>query len=194
MTSNQQRTLKLAQTALLAALCYIGFQFFRFDIPVGTEKTAIHFGNTFCVLAALLLGGVRGGLAGSIGMGLADLTSSYVTDAPKTIILKFCIGLIVGFVAHKIAKISEGHSKSYVLKWSLLSSGAGMLFNVFADPIFGFFYKRYLFGLDVNIATIAAKLTAMTTFVNALTSVLIATMLYCAVRPALEKAGLYRTV
>ena len=33
---------KLALAALFAALSYIGFQVFRFDIPVGTEKTAFH--------------------------------------------------------------------------------------------------------------------------------------------------------
>jgi uncharacterized membrane protein len=68
----------------LAALCYIGFTFFKIDIPVGPEKTAFHFGNVFCVLAALLIGGYWGGLAGAVGMTLADLTTSYVTSAPKT--------------------------------------------------------------------------------------------------------------
>ena len=48
---------KLAIAGLMAALCYIGFAFFKIDIPVGTEKTAFHFGNVFCVLAALLIGG-----------------------------------------------------------------------------------------------------------------------------------------
>lgn len=47
----------------LAALCYIGFSFFKIDIPVGTEKTAFHLGNVFCVLAALFLGGLWGGMA-----------------------------------------------------------------------------------------------------------------------------------
>ena len=38
---------RLAMAGLLAALCYIGFAFFKIDIPVGTEKTAFHFGNVF---------------------------------------------------------------------------------------------------------------------------------------------------
>ena len=64
---------KLSLLSLMAALCYIGFTFFKIDIPLGNQTTAIHFGNTFCVLAALMLGGVEGGLAGSIGMGIGDL-------------------------------------------------------------------------------------------------------------------------
>ena len=64
---------KFSATALLGALCYIGFMFLKINIPTPGGTTAIHFGNTFCVLAALLIGGVEGGIAGAIGMGLADL-------------------------------------------------------------------------------------------------------------------------
>ena len=39
---------RLAQAGLLAALCYIGFAFFKIDIPVGPEKASFHFGNVFC--------------------------------------------------------------------------------------------------------------------------------------------------
>ena len=139
-------TLKLSQAALMAALCYIGFQFLRFDIPVGTERTAIHFGNAFCVLAALLVGGVYGGLAGAVGMTIADLTSGYATSAPKTFILKLCIGLIVGFIAHLIVKLSKEHSKRYIAIWTIIAAVSGMAFNLIADPIVGYFYKRYILG------------------------------------------------
>ena len=44
------KTRKVVFAALMAALCYIGFSFFRIDIPVGSEKTAFHLGNVFCVL------------------------------------------------------------------------------------------------------------------------------------------------
>lgn len=189
--NKNETTKRLAQAALMAALCYIGFQYFRFDIPVGTEKTAIHFGNTFCVLGALLLGGIWGGLAGAVGMTIADLTSGYATYAPKTFLLKLCIGLIVGLVAHKVAKISKENSKAYVLKWTLISSIGGMVFNVIADPVIGYFYKRYLLGLQADLAETLAKLTAATTFVNAITSVAIATLLYIALRPGLIKADLF---
>lgn len=185
-------TLTLAQAALLTALCYIGFQFFRFDIPVGTEKTAIHFGNTFCVLAALLLGGVWGGLSGAIGMTFADLTSGYVTSAPKTFILKLCIGLVVGLVAHKLAKLSQEHKTPYVFRWTLLASICGMGFNMVADPVLGYFYKTYVLGIPQDVAAIWAKIGAMTTLVNAITSVIIATILYTALRPALQKADLFQ--
>lgn len=40
LTSSEQIA-RLAQAALFAALAYIGFQVFRFDIPVGTEKDRV---------------------------------------------------------------------------------------------------------------------------------------------------------
>ena len=65
---------KITVTGLMAALCYVAFTYIKIPIPVpGGDTTALHIGNAFCVLAALLLGGVYGGLAGSLGMTIADL-------------------------------------------------------------------------------------------------------------------------
>lgn len=181
---------KLAQAGLMAALCYIGFAFLKIDIPVGPEKTAFHFGNVFCVLGALLLGGFWGGLAGAVGMTIGDLTTAYVTSAPKTFVLKLCIGLIVGFVAHVLFKISKRHSKKYTTVATIVSCSAGMIFNIFADPIAGYFYKTYLLGVPQDISKALAKVAALTTSVNAVTAVVFASIIYLALRPALKKAGL----
>lgn len=188
------RVKTVTQAALLAALCYIGFQYFKIPIPVGTEKTALHIGNTFCVLAALLLGGLWGGLAGSIGMTIADLTSDYVTSAPKTLLLKLCIGLIVGFVAHTIFHISKEHNKKKILRIAIISSTCGMAFNVIADPLIGYFYKRYVLNIPADVASIWAKIGATTTLVNAIAAVIVAVILYTALRPALLSSNLLREV
>lgn len=183
------RTLTMA--AMFAALCYIGFTFFKIDIPVGTEKTAFHLGNVFCVLAALFLGGFWGGMAGAVGMTIADLTTAYVTSAPKTFILKLCIGLIAGLVAHKVFKINqEGHSKRYTTVATIVSCIAGMGFNVIADPLVGYFYKMYIMGVPQEAATIWAKMGAVTTLVNAVVAVIAASILYAAIRPALKRANM----
>lgn len=185
---------KLAQAGLLAALCYIGFAFFKIDIPVGPEKTAFHLGNVFCVLAALLLGGYWGGLAGAIGMTIADLTTAYVTSAPKTFLLKLCIGLIVGLVAHKIFHLSKEHSVKYVTGVTILASACGMAFNVVADPLVGYFYKMYLLGVPQDISKALAKISTLTTGVNAIVAVICASVFYLALRPALKKAGLFHEI
>lgn len=185
---------RLAMAGLLAALCYIGFAFFKIDIPVGTEKTAFHFGNVFCVLAALLLGGYWGGLAGAVGLTIADLTTAYVTSAPKTFLLKLCIGLIVGFVAHKIFKLDQNHDAKYVTKVTILASACGMGFNIIADPLVGYFYKTYLLGVPQDLAANLAKINLGVTSVNAVLAVILASLFYFALRPALKKSGLFVNV
>ena len=182
---------QLALAGLFAALCYIGFTFCKIDIPVGTEKTAFHLGNVFCVLAALLLGGFWGGMAGAVGMTIADLTTAYVTSAPKTFVLKLCIGLIAGFVAHRVFKINAERERKVPLAVSVyLSCVAGMAFNIVADPVVGYFYKTYVLGVPQKAAAIWAKIGAITTCVNAVVAVIVAGTLYLALRPALKRSHL----
>ena len=178
-------TLTLA--AMMAALCYVAFAFFKIDIPVGTEKTAFHLGNTFCVLASLFLGGLWGGLSGAVGMTIGDFFGGYVTSAPKTFLLKLGIGLVTGLIAHKVLKIDEEKDWKKVTWKSAVAASCGMAFNVVAEPLFGYVYKRYLFGLEQNIASTLAKIGAGTTLVNAVIAVIAATVFYLALRPVLTR-------
>ena len=186
---------KLTVTGLMAALCYVGF-YIQIPVPVpGGDTVAVHIGNAFCVLAALLLGGVYGGLAGSLGMTIADLLNPvYVTSAPKTFILKFLIGLIAGFVAHRIAHISKDHPKKYVFKWSLIASVCSLGFNVIADPIFGYFYKNYFLGVPSPAAKIMSTWAGGVTAINAVVGTIVVVIVYNALRPILKKAGLFTSV
>ena len=192
MKTKNQTVMKLAQTALLAALCFVSFTFLQIKIPMpGGDATSLHIGNAFCVLGALLLGGWYGGLAGAIGMTIADLMDPiYIVGAPKTFFLKLCIGLIVGLVAHRIAKINDSTDKKYVFKWSLIASIAGLGFNVIADPIVGYFYKQYILGQPQKMAEVLAKWSAATTLVNAVVSVILVACIYNALRPVLLRSGL----
>ncbi|WP_455104493.1 ECF transporter S component [Peptostreptococcus sp.] len=183
---------KLTQSAILAALCFVTFTYLQIKIPVpGGDATSIHFGNVFLVLAALLIGGVYGGLAGAIGMTIADIMDPvYILVAPKTFVLKLCIGLIVGLFAHKIGRINHTNDSQKVFRYALSGSIIGMAFNVFADPIVGYFYKIYVLGQPADVASVLAKFSAGATFFNAITTVVIAMLLYTALRPILIKANL----
>ena len=192
MEKSNLRMKKLLQTALMAALCFVSFTFIQIKIPLpGGDASSIHIGNAFCVLASLLLGGWYGGLAGAIGMTFADILDPvYIVVAPKTFVLKLCIGLITGFVAHNIAKISESNDKKYICKWSIIASVCGLAFNVVFDPVVGYFYKQYILGQPQEAASILAKLSAATTFINAVVSVILVGILYNVLRPMLNKSGL----
>lgn len=190
MKTQNSTITKLAETALLAALCYVAFTFLQIKIPVpGGDATSIHIGNAFCVLGALLLGGWYGGIAGAVGMTIADIMDPvYILVAPKTFVLKLCIGLITGLVAHKVAKINENTDRKYVFKWSVLASVAGLAFNVVADPIVGYFYKQYILGQPQKLAEALAKMSAAATLFNAVVSVILVAIIYNALRPALIRS------
>ncbi len=184
--SSLTNTQTIAYVGAFAALCYIGFQFLRIDIPVGTERTAFHFGNVFLMVASLLLGGIPGGLAGAIGMTIADLTSGYVTSAIPTFFLKFGIGLVAGGVAGKL-KLAEETNNASIRKKALLALTAGALFNLIADPIVRYFYKLYIYGIPGDLAQKLAALGSLTTLVNGLLSIWVGAMLYLALRRTLER-------
>ena len=69
-------------------------------------------------MTALLLDGVSGGLAGAIGLALADILAGDPGYAVTTFVLKFIIGITCGAVAHKVFKLRDldRHSKGYLLK------------------------------------------------------------------------------
>ncbi|WP_373730738.1 ECF transporter S component [Bacteroides heparinolyticus] len=182
---------KMALTGVFAALSYVVFTFLQIKIPLpGGDATSIHLGNAVCVLGALLLGGPLGGLGGALGMTIGDLLDPvYIIYAPKTFVLKFCIGLITGFVAHRIGKISTEADKNKVFKWTLIAAVSGLLFNVIFDPLVGYFYKVLIIGKPAADVTLAWNIAATST--NAVTSTIVSVLVYMALRPALKKSGLF---
>lgn len=186
------KILRVVIIGLMAGLCYISFMFLQIKIPTPGGFTSFHLGNTFCVLAALLLGGLPGGIAGAIGMGLADLFDpTYVIVAPKTIILKIGIGLVSGLMAHKVFHIQHLQGKKL---WHavILSASAGMLFNVIGEPIFSYFYTSWVLGAPSDAAKALASWNAVTTLVNAILAVGISSTIYIMLYPRLTHHGLLK--
>lgn len=185
------KTLKITMIGIMAALAYISFTFLQIKIPTPGGFTSFHLGNTFCVLAALLMGGLPGGIAGAIGMGIGDILDPiYVTYAPRTIILKLGIGLIAGFVAHKVLHITKKETKKDIFIAAMLASSVALVFNIIFDPIFGYFYNRFLLGISVNASSILAGWSTITTAVNAIISVICVSVLYTAIFPRLKSSNL----
>ena len=181
--------LKLIQAGLMAALCYVGYAVFP---AISASGTKVHIGNAFVVIAAYLLGGLYGGLAGAVGLSIADITGGYVASAPRTFITKLVIGLIVGFVAHRFGKISENHRQSHIFKWAAISAVCGLGFNCIFEPSLKYVWYTLLFPNPDKAASAIKALLAITTYttiINAVINSVIAVVLYMAVRPALKKAG-----
>lgn len=190
MTQNRQSAYKVALVGMLAALSYVIFTFGQIKITLpGGDATSIHLGNAVCVLGALLCGGLLGGLGGAIGMTLGDLFDPvYVVYAPKTFICKLCIGLITGFVAHRLGKIDRTEDKKHILRFTAAAAAAGLLFNVIADPLIGYYYKLLIIGKPAAELTLAWNIAS--TSINAVCSFIASVLIYTALRPAIRKAGI----
>ncbi len=186
-----EKLMKIVFTGVFAALSYVVFTFLQIKITLpGGDATSFHLGNAICVLGALLLGGFYGGLGGAIGMTIGDLLDPiYIIYAPKTFILKLCIGLITGLLAHNIGKITEKTDKKEIFKWVTIASIGGLLFNVIFDPLLGYFYKILIVGKPA--AEVALAWNIGTTSVNAVLSAFISIIVYMALRPALLKSGMF---
>ena len=185
------RIYKLALTGLFAALSYVVFTFLQIKITFpGGDATSIHLGNAVCVLGALILGGFYGGLGGALGMTIGDLFDPiYVVYAPKTFLLKLCIGLITGLVAHKIGRINESSDKGHVLCFVVAASVCGLLFNVIFDPLVGYYYKLAILGKPAAELVLAWNVAS--TSINAVTSAIAAVAIYMPLRSTLIRAGLF---
>ena len=180
---------ELALTGVMAALSLVAYLFFRIPFYGGSS---FHLGNTFTALTALLLDGVSGGLAGAIGLALADVVAGDPGYAITTFILKFIIGLVCGAVSHKVIHLRTfptGSKFKYVAAVTA-SAFSGLLVNVFTDPFIGYFRNLYIFGQPAEFVSVVTKIASGVTLVNSLLSTVCAVVLYIALRPALEKAHL----
>lgn len=187
---NNSKTYQLALAALFAALSYAVFTFLQIKIPVGADMTSIHLGNAVVVLGAFIIGGPLGGIAGAIGMSIGDLLDPvYAPLVPKTLFCKLLIGLITGFVAHRIGGITKTDDPKHILRWTIIAAACGLIFNMFADPIIGYWYKILILGKPA--ADLSLKINFVATTINAVVSLVVSVAVYAALRPALKKAGFF---
>jgi len=175
-------TKELALTGVMAALSLVAYLFFRVPFYGGSS---FHLGNTFTALTALLLDGVSGGLAGAIGLALADILAGDPGYAITTFVLKFIIGITCGAVAHKAFKLREldKHSSGYLVK-VIVAAASGLLLNVFTDPFLGYFRNVYIFGQEYTVAQALTKIAGGVTFVNSVASTVCVVVLYLLQKPA----------
>lgn len=180
---------KISMIGVMAGLSFVAYEFFRIPFAGGSS---FHLGNTFTALTALLLDGVSGGLAGAVGLALADVLAGDPGYAFTTFILKFIIGVVCGATAHRLLHLrrsKENGGAAYIARVTA-AAFSGLFVNVFADPLVGYFRDRYIFGQTVEVASILVKVTGGVTLVNSLLSTVCAVVLYLALEPALQRAHL----
>ena len=173
-----------AVVVMMAALCFVG-TFLNIPISVGIGNTMIHFGNALGLIDALLLGGVKGGLAGGIGMGLYDLTSPvFMMYSPFTFIQKFAMGFLCGIIAFG----KKGEPRSF--RKNLLGALAGILANIFFAQLNALIVDSLIMGQNWQAVLAAGGTKLIVNLINAVLAVVIALVFYPPIEKALKKSKL----
>lgn len=177
---------RLAVVGMLAAMVFI-FTYIGIDIPSPLGKAKVHMGNVMCLLSGLLFGGVPGGLAAGIGSGLFDLMDpAWAPEFWITAINKFTMAFVAGALAKKLPL------SRHMNYWLAGVAGAVSycVLYVSKNILSGHFIKGFAWDVAV-LETLTVKLPV--TLINALIAVVCSVLLAEALRPALKRAGLFRS-
>ena len=172
---------KIVFIAILAALVFV-VTFFRFPL-MGSK---VHFANAICLLSGLLMGALPGGLAAGLGSMLYDVFF-YPSDL-VTYLITFVSKFAMAWVCGKIAFASDRDAKRHA--WNIAACVIGAWTYVALYMLKTFVYQKFVYGYpgDTVWAALASKFPASA--INAVAAMIVAPILYTALRPALQKAGL----
>lgn len=177
----------LVVVGLMAAMVFVCTAFLKIGpIPTPAGPTQLKTGNAVCLLAGLLFGGWRGGLAAGIGSAIFDLTEpAFAPSAPFTLVFFFLMGFVCGVVSH----LGGRDGKDY--KWNILAAAAGsgtyLVLHLGKSVI-----TLVLAGSDLGAALAACGVKFITSGINAVFAVVVASALAPVLRKALEQSGVYR--
>ncbi|MEG2087832.1 MAG: ECF transporter S component, partial [Angelakisella sp.] len=171
MSRNNKTLYSIVAVGLMAAMVFVCTMFLGFKIVTPTGTTMLKTANAICLLAGLLFGGVRGGLAAGFGSAIFDLTyPEYVAGAPITFVLFFVMGFVCGTIAHWNVKKAPSVPRTVTacicgaLSYTLLYIGKSVLTLVLA-------------GSALLPAVIATAPKMVTSLLNAIFAVVVASIL-----------------
>ena len=191
MNDESRRTRAIVTVALMAALVLV-FSYIQIIIPTPLGKTRLHLGNVMCLLAALLFGKTKGGLAAGLGSMFFDLFDPvYLPECWITFIMKFTMAFVCGAIAHSGAKAAEvSGGKKRASARQIIGAVCGALSYVALYVGKTFVVERLVKGYELETVLVTMTTKGTVSLVNALIAVAASLLLAAALRPALKKAGL----
>ena len=179
---------RIVFTGVMAAIiCVIT----TFRIPLGQSK--VHFANSLCLLAGLLLGPVWGGTAAGLGSAIYDvLLGGYTYEAVITFVSKFAMAWVTGMLYQKWVLRKEEKSWKENLLPLIISCVLGALTYVALYMLKTWIFKMYVEPVpaDTIPGIMVAKLVP--SLINAAFAVVTAPIFFHAVRPALKAGGILK--
>lgn len=171
----------LAEVGVLAALVFVATYFLKIGpIPTPAGSTMLKTGNAVCLLAGLLFGKVKGGLAAGIGSMFYDLMDPvYIASAPTTGIFFFVMGYVAGWVSHMGDR--EGKDTKQNIIAGIAASGAYIVLYISKSVI-----KLMLAGSEFIPAVTASGTKFLFAVINAVFAVAVSVIFAPVVRKALK--------
>lgn len=176
----------IVTVGMMAAVVFAVTLFLSIKVPTPTGQTMLKVANAFILMAGILFGGVRGGLAAGIGSMLFDFTDPmYVSEAWITLIRFFLMAYICG----KIAWIggAEGKNQKLNIAAALISSVFSTIFYIGKGVI-----TMMLAGSEFMPALIGQAPKMGSSIFNLVMGVVLTALLTPALRAALVRAGIYK--
>lgn len=178
-TKNSVSIKDIVLTGLFAAITLLGIQIFRIPLPAAIGSPFIHFGNSFAVLGILLLGGKKGAISASIGLGLFDIINGYGIYALSTVLSVLIVAAVTTFVFNLFKRNDKNIAVIAV------SAAAAGLTNVVYDLVFNTIFS-IAGGSQFGAAVIASLASISATVINSVSTAIIVTLLYVPLKKGLE--------
>jgi len=180
---------RIVFTGVMAAIiCVIT----TFRIPLGQSK--VHFANSMCLLAGLLLGPVWGGTAAGLGSAIYDVVlGGYgFFDALITFVSKFAMAWVTGILYKAwVLKKGEKNWKEELLPL-VIACVLGALTYVALYMLKTWLFKTYVEPVPAETLPTVMVGKLIPSLINAAFAVVTAPIFFHAVRPALRAAGIMK--
>ena len=153
-----QRVSSIIFTGLFIAVVFVSTYFIQIPTP-GVMGGLIHLGNIAMFSIALKYGPKYGAIAGGVGMGMFDLFSAWYLWAPGTLVIRFLMGGVIGYVG----------TSNLFGKYVLLRRIVAILLGAVVMLVLYFVYEALILGIGFaaiagvpgNLAQIAIGLLAL---------------------------------
>ena len=189
MKTNQNQLTRIVFGAVMAAMiCVITL----FRIPLGQSK--VHFANSMCLLAGLLLGPVTGGLSAGLGSALYDVLfgGDDFLNAAITFVSKFAMAWVTAMIFGAWKKKHEDPALKETVLPLVISCVAGSLTYVALYMLKTWIFKMYVEPVPADTIPTVMVGKLIPSLINAAFAIVVAPIFYHAVLPALKSIGVYR--
>ena len=180
---------KIVFSGVMAAIvCVITI----FRIPLGQSK--VHFANSMCLLAGLLLGPVWGGTAAGLGSAIYDvlLVGYGFPDALTTVVSQFATASATGILYRTwVLKKGERSWQENLLPL-VISCVLGALTYVALYMLKTWLFKMYVEPVPADTIPTVMVGKLIPSLINAGFAVVTAPIFYHALRPALKAGGILK--